>query len=210
MAKRLIQVLLWSALILALIGSLRHVAWAFASLEDSDIVSGYVQGIAIDVGLFALAFAIQQRKKQERSTWVLWLGVSMFCLVSVYANLLHGLVYASDLGLVGYEFLIALRPYLLSAALPVLVLYLSEVVSEDVRHEATEKEGKTKQTRNALERDERLDKILFILMEKPDVKVATLATELEISKSTVYSDLRRLEEVGKINRSNGGVVILEK
>ena len=97
-----IQSLLWLALVLALVGSLRHVAWGFASLESGDLAAGYVQAIAVDLGSLALALGIQQRKRQKRATWVLWAGVAMFSAVSTYANLLHGLTHQADIGLTGW------------------------------------------------------------------------------------------------------------
>ena len=52
-----VQVFLWIALVLALAGSLRHVAHTFASI-DSNSTWGWIQAVAVDIGLFALALAI--------------------------------------------------------------------------------------------------------------------------------------------------------
>lgn len=136
--KRLlsIQSLLWLALVLALVGSLRHVAWGFSTLESGDLIAGYVQAIAVDVGLFALAVGIQDRRRQARPTLVLWVGVGLFSLVSTYANLLHGLYFASDIGLSSWAWLVAARPFVLSGVLPALVIYLSEVAGDDRNYSA--------------------------------------------------------------------------
>lgn len=131
--KRLwsIQSLLWLALVLALVGSLRHVAWGFSTLESGDLIAGYVQAVAVDVGLFALAIGIQDRRRQARPTLALWIGAGLFSLVSTYANLLHGLYFATDIGLSSWAWLVAARPVILSGVLPALVIYLSEVAGDD-------------------------------------------------------------------------------
>lgn len=127
------QNLLWLALALALTGSLTHVAWGFATLEQGNLVLGYIQAIAVDVGLFAIAVGIQQNRAQGRPTGALWGGVFFFSAISTYANLLHGLAFASPLVLPGWEWLVALRPFLLSAVLPILVVYLAEVAAVHYR-----------------------------------------------------------------------------
>jgi hypothetical protein len=144
--KRLwsIQSLLWLALVLALVGSLRHVAWGFSTLERGDLIAGYVQAVAVDVGLFALAIGIQDRRRQARPTLALWVGVGLFSLVSTYANLLHGLYFATDIGLSSWAWLVGARPVILSGVLPALVIYLSEVAGDDRNYTAkiAEREAK--------------------------------------------------------------------
>jgi len=129
-----VGILLWLALILALVGSLRHVAWGFSTLEQGDIVAGYIQAVAVDLGLLALALGIQDRKRNSRGTLSLWLGVALFCAVSTYANLLHGLYFQTDLGLAEWQWLVFARPFVLSGVLPLLVVYLSEIVGADAGH----------------------------------------------------------------------------
>ena len=138
-----VQGLLWLALLLALVGSLRHVAWGFATLESGDMYAGYVQAIAVDIGLFSLAIGIQQRRRQGRSTGVLWIGVILFAGLSTYGNLLHGCVFKSDIDLTKWtsnavimSWLDFLRPVLLSGVLPLLVVYLSEVAGSDVQYQS--------------------------------------------------------------------------
>lgn len=127
-----VQVGLWLSLLLALIGSLYHVAWSFSTLQAGDLRMGYVQAIAVDVGLAALTIGIQQRRRAGRPTGRLWAGVALFALISTYANLLHGFAHAADDMLIGVpDWLRVARPWLLSAVLPMLVVYLSEIASED-------------------------------------------------------------------------------
>lgn len=129
--KKLFQenTLLWLALALALFGSLTHVAWGFSTLEQGNMILGYIQAVAVDVGLFAIAVGIQRARFEQRSTRTLWGGVFFFSGISTYANLLHGLAFSSRLDLPGWEWLVFLRPFLLSAVLPILVVYLAEVAA---------------------------------------------------------------------------------
>jgi hypothetical protein len=123
---------LWLALALAMFGSLTHVAWAFSTLHGGDLRLGYVQAVAVDVGLAALAVGIQQRRKAGRAAWRLWSGVVLFALISTYANLLHGMAHTEAVQLIDAPaWLLILRPWLLSAILPTLVIWLAEIVSED-------------------------------------------------------------------------------
>jgi len=136
--------ILWLALLLALVGSLRHVAWGFATLERGDALAGYVQAIAVDIGLFAIALGIQQRRRQKRSTLALWAGAIGFAGISTYANLLHGLAWQTDIGLPEWRWLVALRPFLLSGVLPILVLYLTEIAGDDANYAMREAEKETR------------------------------------------------------------------
>lgn len=134
--KKLLQEnsLLWLALALALFGSLTHVAWAFSTLESGSLTLGYVQALAVDVGLFAIAVGIQRNRRGGLKTRGLWGGVLFFAFISTYANLLHGLVFSSDLPLEGDALWLAgFRPILLSAVLPILVVYLAEVAAGRLR-----------------------------------------------------------------------------
>jgi hypothetical protein len=59
-----VEYLLWLSLVLALAGSLKHLAGIFASI-DGNTVMGWLQAIAIDAGLFALAYSIRSVKWQS-------------------------------------------------------------------------------------------------------------------------------------------------
>jgi len=140
------KVLLWLALLLALAGSLYHVAATFASVDGGQRL-GWLQAVAIDVGLFALAFAITQRKRAKRPAKLLWLGVVVFSVISIYANLAYALQSVGD---PFYARVAALRPYVLAAALPILVLYLAEIVGDDTSHAIKQAE----RAKRAAEREE--------------------------------------------------------
>lgn len=131
------QTFLRFSLIFVLIGSLRHVAWGFSTLENSGSWSlfwGYFQAIAIDLVVIALAYGIEQRKKATLPTGWYWVGIVGFVLVSTYANLLYGLVFSikvipskdwPQLGL----WMVNLKPFVLSGVLPIMLVYISHITA---------------------------------------------------------------------------------
>jgi len=130
---------LWFAFTLALIASLRHVAWVFGTMEFAgEEWYGWLAAIAVDAGLAALAYAIQQRRRAKRPVTSLWLGVSLFALISAYANATHALTVRLATGdtltldaIAQLDPLAIFQAILLSATLPALVVYLGEIVSTD-------------------------------------------------------------------------------
>ena len=130
---RVINGFLWLAYILALSASVSHVAGAFATIHaPGEWAAGWAAAVAIDAGLAALAYSIQQRKRAKRPTKSLWGGVVLFAGISAYANVLYALQHTGDL----------FRAIVLAASLPLLVVYLGEVVSSDdaAAAEAAERE----------------------------------------------------------------------
>lgn len=240
MFKRLfnVQVLLWLALLLALVGSLRHVAWGFSTLEGGDIVAGYVQAVAVDVGLFSLAVGISQRKRQGRGTFVLWVGVILFAALSTYANMLHGLVFRADIGLDDWGWLDIARPFALSGVLPLLVVYLSEIVGSDVSYQldlnAKERKRQERLERQMVSKPEdlsafpypigqaqnmateqarrskaqALDAMLTLYQDNPNATMTQIGTAIGRSRSTVSNYLTELEQAGRINRNGDGIEVL--
>jgi Trp operon repressor len=133
--------LLYLALLLALLSSLGHVAFAFSTVNGSNWIEAYISAVAIDLGLLALAAGINKRKSERRGTMTLWAGVILFSIISTYANWLAGIVHVTPLkadvtGIAAW--LVSLRPILLSGVLPSLVIYLSEIVSSNYQNELTE------------------------------------------------------------------------
>ncbi len=202
--------LLWLALALALAGSLKHLAAIFASIDGNSIF-GWLQAVAIDAGLFALAYSIRVRKVAKRSVKPLWFGVTLFTGISIYGNLAYGLL-ATTGNLPAW--IVASRPYVLAASLPVLVLFLSELLSDDRQHSKAlaEKEarkatkvaktpkvatqtaedlppgngnlnpGNDKQTVTKVERKQ---KLADLHTQNPKSTVTKLAAELGVSRGTV-------------------------
>lgn len=198
-----VEYLLWLSLALALAGSLKHLAGIFASV-DGNTVMGWLQAVAIDAGLFALAYSIRVRKVAKRSVKPLWFGVTVFTGISVYGNLAYGLL-ATDGILPGW--IMASKPYVLAASLPILVLFLSELLSDDRQHasEVAEKEARkvakvtgntekiTETTANlatvnaekAAEKKAKKARLVQILATDPAKSNSELATLLDVSRATV-------------------------
>jgi hypothetical protein len=207
--------LLWLALALALSGSLKHLAAIFASIDNNDFM-GWLQAVAIDAGLFALAYSIRQRKVAKRSVKPLWFGVGLFSAISTYGNLAYGLL-AVDGNLPGW--IAASRPYILAGSLPILVLFLSELLSDDRQfaNEVAEREAR-KVARNSgntaylpestgnfaitnaekvAEKEVKKAQLAGILATHPDATVTELASLLAVSRATVRNYKNELQLNGR-------------
>jgi len=222
-----INIFLWLALTLALMGSLKHLAHIFASL-DGDHLLGWLQAIAIDTGLFALAYNIKIRKNANRNTLRLWLGITLFSLISIYANYAYGLQ-----AITGQlpTWITTSKPIILAATLPILVLYLSELLSEDHQY-LTQQAQKQAQKQAKLEQKQttqppitayleqahqaRRDKkrtakqqLLNIIQNNPNITHTQAGQLIGRSKSTVSLYLSELEQDGHITKNGDGWEITE-
>ncbi len=131
------SVVLWSAYLLTLAASVSHLAWAFGTLEfpGSEWV-GWGAALAVDAGLASLAYGMQQRKRAKRSANDLRAGVIAFAGISAFANFLHAVSSEVTGTLVWASFgtidtLTLIKAVALSASLPLLVVYLGEILSAD-------------------------------------------------------------------------------
>ncbi len=139
--------LLYLTLILALMSSLRHVAYSFATTNGGNYWEAYCSAIAIDLGLLAMAASINHRKKSNRKSYMLWGGVGLFSAVSTFANWTAGKVHVETLTVNTSDFgqwLIDNRPLFLSGILPMLVIYLTEVLSDSYQANAVAEQAKAK------------------------------------------------------------------
>lgn len=195
--KAKVEYLLWLSLILALAGSLKHLAAIFAGI-DGNTFMGWLQAIAIDAGLFALAYSIRVRKVAKRSVKPLWFGVTVFTGISVYGNLSYGLL-ATEGNLPGW--IVVSKPYVLAASLPVLVLFLSELLSDDRQHanEVAEREARkvTKQTGNTMSLPSPLDNVNAEKVAEKEAKKAQLAGILASEPKKSNSELATLLGVSR-------------
>ena len=122
-----VQFLTWLALVLALLGSIRNVAWSFSSIGGPGSEAwGYAQAAGVDIGLVAMALGMQLRRKADRPVGWLRFGALMFSVISAGANAMHGYAHASVAAGVPTWLLLA-RPWALGAMLPAMVFVLSEV-----------------------------------------------------------------------------------
>lgn len=153
--QTLINGVLWAAFLLAIGASIQHLAWTFGTVERYPAL-GWIAAVSVDAGLAALAYSIQQRKRAKRKTTSLWAGVGFFAFISALANFYHaigaetgGEITASTLA--SLDWLLVSKALLLSATLPLLVLYLGEIVSGD---DAAEAERKRKEAEREARRNE--------------------------------------------------------
>jgi hypothetical protein len=221
-----VQNLLWLALVLALAGSLKHLAAIFAGI-DGNIPMGWLQAVAIDAGLFALAYSIKARKVAKRSVKPLWFGVTLFTGISIYGNLAYGLL-ATGGNLPGW--IAASRPYVLAASLPVLVLFLSELLSDDRQHAAKIAELEAKQAARQTAKDEQFNQIATqdtttldnanaarqaakqanlatlagLLATQPDASNTELATRLAVSRGTIRNYRHALQQAAHVAANGNG------
>lgn len=220
-----IQTLLWVALILALAGSLRHVAHVFSSIDGS-INWGWVQALAVDVGLLALALGIMQRRRTKTTTWPLWLGVLLFSFISIYANLSYGLEFSGAMP----QWVISVKPYIMAATLPVLVLYLSEIVGSDfnqalrtAEREQKKAERRTNQSEtaepNQLEqaraekgrkKADKKNQLMELLRTNPELDPDAIRTRTGLKKTSYYTYLTELENEGAIERNGNGIAVITR
>lgn len=121
---------------LALAASYTHIAQVFAQLESpGQQWVGYVAALGIDGALAALALAVHVRARAGYGTTSLWVGVVVFAALSAWANALHTLQVLTD-GALTAEAVQALDPLawantlLLSASLPLVVVYLAHVIDK--------------------------------------------------------------------------------
>lgn len=59
------------------------------------------------------------------------------------------------------------------------------------------------------DRQARLDTLVDTLKNKPDVKVSTLADDLQVSRTTIYNDLSTLEEKGVVSKNGNGYKVTQ-
>jgi hypothetical protein len=219
-----VQYLLWLALILALAGSLKHLAAIFASI-DGNIAFGWLQAVAIDAGLFALAYSIKVRKVAKRTVKPLWFGVILFSGISIYGNLAYGLL-ATDGNLPAW--IVTTQPYILAASLPVLVLFLAELISDDRQHmarvavlAAKREEREAAKRRDAVElpaangnlatvnndrfaaKVAKQQELVAIYRQQPGATITELAGKLNVSRGTIRNYGKELGIEFATNGRNG-------
>jgi hypothetical protein len=178
-----INIALWIAFLLALASSIPHLAYTFGTLEPAGwSVLGWIPAIAVDAGLAALAYSIQQRKRAKRSARALWWGVAAFALISALANLYHAIAIGAD-GVATIKALTSIDPLqwikaaVLSATLPGMVLYLGEIVSSD---DATEIQKTEQDEQRARTREEREQQRQLMHEQNEAKRIELEATRLQL------------------------------
>ena len=123
---------LWLAFFLAMAASISHLSWTFGTVErPGSELFGWVPAIAVDTGLAALAYTIQQRRKakSKRPVLILWGGVIFFATISAGANLYHALSVEGVAVATGV--IVWIKAIVLSATLPAMYVFIGEIISGD-------------------------------------------------------------------------------
>jgi biotin operon repressor len=216
-----------------LAGSVHHVAYTFSTLEGGHLLWGYVQALGIDLGILGLAYGIQLRKRQNRSTAPLWAVLILVTFISAYANYLYGIMHQQPLETVSAfdRMVVFLRPFLLSVTLPIIMFALIEIIGED-RNYALQLQERAHQEMLAAEplpgsaqeptqaavrfppsngrfgsppdKERALEQLLYRLYEQPTITRTQLAAELGCSRKTLARYLQELETRGYIRRKGNG------
>ena len=198
-----INAVLWLAYVLAMASSIQHLAWTFGTVERSGQEwLGWVPALAVDAGLAALAYTIQQRKRTQRSTKTLWAGLIGFALISAGANFYHA-IFAH--GVVEHvDWMLITKAVVLSATLPALVVYLGEVVSSDDAQASNKAEQEQQRAAAKEEREQRReDKRLELAARQLELEQQRLLQEQQAATTTATtsSTERTCEQCGNTFRN---------
>lgn len=151
---RFINGVLWLAFVLAMAASIQHLAYTFGTVERPGWeFLGWIPAVAVDMGLAALAYTIQHRKRNNGSTTALWAGVVGFAAVSALANFYHALSVENVAVLTGS--IVYIKAAVLSATLPVAYIFLGEIISSDDARVSAKAE---QDEQRALAREERVQR----------------------------------------------------
>lgn len=181
----LMSKVLWVVFVAALVSSVKHVAWAFGTLEfEGEQWFGWIPALAVDAGLAAIAYGIHQRKKAKRPTRALWFGLFFFSAISIIANVMHGSTVNNG---------IDLTTIVLSATLPIMVIYLGDIVSSDDVQLA-------KKNEQTDERVQRLKDELNAFKEKAEQERSSLVQTIQglnTELNTRSAEIERLNTTGE-------------
>jgi signal transduction histidine kinase len=178
---------LWLAFVLAMAASISHLAWTFGTVERPGWEAlGWIPAVAVDAGLAALAYTIQQRKRANKRTAGLWVGVVGFAVVSALANLYHALAVEAVANPVIHSLITSLviqgaKALVLSATLPIMYIFLGEIVSGD---DATAAERERRQAERASAQAEREQRRADLQAEREaaEAKARLLEAEIEAKR----------------------------
>lgn len=215
---RYIKFGLWSAVCLALLGSLNGVAYAFSTVDAQQMLGplpwAWIKAGAVDIGFLALAAGIQYRRRRGASTAWLWASAFFFLTISSYANLIFGKMHQVELEL-GYWAEVRAVP--LAAFLPVMVLVLVEIAtSYQAQAIAKGQTGEESRGQGKLENQQLPDiancdeidvGILRALASDPDATQAEIGQVVGRSRGTISRRLQGMAERGLVKRTEDGYVV---
>lgn len=199
--RRWVNAGMWLAILLGLLGSLNGVAYAFSTIDAGHIWGvpwAWIKAGAVDLGFVFLAIGIQTRRRTGGAVLWLWIGAILFLAISAYANLLFGEIHRVALPIeAGW---VRVRSVPLGAALPLLVFYLTEIVTAQARGgEAGANEAPSPEPSKAVVTAEEgtagrqrptKERVRAYKARNPGATQAEIAEALGIHRSTVGRHLR--------------------
>ena len=131
----IIRLLLWLLMLLSLIASMRHVAWLFSTIELMDYASGWIAAVGFDFGIFLLTLIAHKYKEGSPQRRFIRAGIYTNAVLSAMANVMYGVEHQVPLERVS-GLLWLLIPYVFALALPIMVVFLAEVLSREEENES--------------------------------------------------------------------------
>lgn len=199
MNQKIISSVLWLSFLLAMAASIGHLAWTFGTVERAGWEwLGWIPAVAVDAGLAAMAYTIQQRKRSKRPTTTLWAGVVGFALISALANLYYGLSVEATVTpelspVISAVWLQAAKVLVLSATLPIMYIFLGEIVSGDdaTVAERLARQSEREQRRADLEAERSANEAKRLLLEAENERAKTAQSEPAPANAFIHEPCQR-------------------
>lgn len=140
----IIRLLLWILMLLMLLASMRHVAWLFATIEGMNRASGWLGAVGFDFGVFLLTLIAHKHREGSAQRRFIRAGIYVNAVLSAIANVMYGVEHQVELVRVG-GWMWQLIPYVFALALPIMVVFLAEVLARGEEAEAKAYEREQRQ-----------------------------------------------------------------
>jgi len=187
---------------------------------------GYIAAFGIELAIVSLSLRIGQLKRSKQDTRFFLFVLVSVVVVSAIANIAEGFntnqnaIMTID-NIRNLDPIQALIGLTATGLISLIVLALSEIIGTDVQavvkeqRKTEQKKPKSDTTTEQLtliraeNAEQRRTQLTDILRTEPDTPLVTIAQQLDISRSTLYTDLNKLTEQGIIHRNGDGIKVLE-
>jgi biotin operon repressor len=182
---------------------------------------GYIPALGVEFGIVAIALRIAVGRQTNSNVWMFWAVLSAVVVISASANVAEGyqtyygqkLTWPRILELDPIEAAIGLAA---TGLVPLIVLALAEVIGQDVgqavKQMSTDRKRQQKRKRTPVKRLPSFDNprhysILTIVQDEPDISRTQLADRLNVSRTTLYDDLKQLTASGHLSSGGQGMKV---
>ena len=224
----IIRLLLWLLMLLSLIASMRHVAWLFSTIELMDYVGGWIAAVGFDFGIFLLTLIAHKYKEGSPQRRFIRAGIYTNAVLSAIANVMYGVEHQVELSRVT-GLMWQMIPYIFALALPIMVVFLAEVLSREEENEtkAFEREQRqiARQTARIMpevlpedrqrppearqmSRAEKLERV-YQAVAKGMARNRQIVVHTGFGRSSVTEYLTELANAGRIIRRGGHYLLAE-